>query len=232
MTDTVLRFRSYERAFITGKTGTGKTYAARYILSAFSRLVVLDPKGTLGGWGLDPWDRERRRRLRGGYPVRTRVLLTPGEDPQEFWEKVLELVFKAGNVTLYIDEVYGVIPPNSTPSPWLTAIWTRGRELGIGGYAASQRPVWVPLFIESEAEHFLMFRLGLPQDRKRMSAFMGPEVLDRFSNIHGLYYSRAEWDKPLFLDRLPIGSVPRQKKQQTSPPSASPVETKKVELAG
>ena len=37
-----LKLRSNERTFFCGKTGSGKTYAAKYILKPYDRLVVFD----------------------------------------------------------------------------------------------------------------------------------------------------------------------------------------------
>jgi hypothetical protein len=211
MARTEIIIKDSDRVFFTGKTGSGKTYAARFITRSFPRLIVLDPKGTLGGpeWALDPWDRESRRALRNGRPVRARVTVPFGADVEDIWDDVFNRVYQAGDCTVYIDEVYGVVLPGSRPSPGLTGIWTRGRELNIGAFAASQRPVWVPLFILSEAEHFFMFRLSLSDDKRRMSEFMGPTVEQVIRDKHGVYYSHAEDDDPAYFERLPL-SLPRR----------------------
>lgn len=211
MPRTKITIRDSDRVFFTGKTGSGKTYAARFLTRSFPRLIVMDPKGTLGGpeWGLDIWDRESRRNLKNGRPVRARVVVPFGAPTAEIWEDVFYRIYEAGNCTLYIDEVYGVVLPGQKPSPGLTGIWTRGRELKIGAYAASQRPVWVPLFILSEAEHFFMFRLSLFDDKRRMSEFMGPQVEQVIRDKHGVYYSQAEDENPTYFERLPL-SLPRR----------------------
>jgi DNA helicase HerA-like ATPase len=202
-----IRVKSSDRAFLCGKTGSGKSYAAHKLTRGLERLVVLDPKGddaAMADWDLEPWDRDARRRLKDQKsPVRARVVLDARRPTAEIWDEALAAILQAGNVTLYIDEVYGIVNPNSTPSPALTAVWTRGRSLGIGAWAASQRPVWVPLFILSEAEHFFVFRLTLGDDRKRMSEFLGPQVLEVIKDRHGLFYAQAEWDQPRYVSQLP-----------------------------
>ena len=223
MPETVIELASYDRCLFVGKTGSGKTFAARHILAPFPRLIVIDPKGTLGGkeWKLEPWGRSAKNKLRRGKPVRTRVTVEFGVDMEELWDEVYFQVYASGNCTLYIDEMYGVVDPGSKPSRGMTAIWTRGRELQIGAYAATQRPVWIPLFALSEAEHFFSFRLSLNDDRKRMSEFMGPQVLRPVGDRHGVYYSQAEWDEPIYIKRLPIGGS-KASEQETGPRKAEP----------
>jgi hypothetical protein len=202
--------RSNERIFLCGKTGSGKTYGAKYMLRPFPRLIVLDVKDQLQDWGLVPYDKEARRLLKAGYGIQARVVVPVGKDPAETWDKVFLDVLEAGNCHIYIDEMYGVVPPGSKVSPLLWAIYTRGRSMGIGASSASQRPTWVPLFALSESEHFFVFRLSLADDRKRMSAFMGPEVLATIKDPHGVYYSYAAWDAPLYMPRLPLGGKPKE----------------------
>jgi tRNA uridine 5-carbamoylmethylation protein Kti12 len=200
---TEITVKSNERVLLTGKTGSGKTYAAELLTRPLPRLIVLDPKGTLGAWGLAPFDREARRLLRNGDPIRARVVVSFNKPSDETWEDAFLAVLNAGDCTLYIDEIYGVVDPGAKPPPLLNAIWTRGRELGIGGWGATQRPVWVPMFVLSEAEHFFCFRLTVEEDRRRMSSFMGDRVMEPIRDKHGLFYMHAEDDEPMYIAQLP-----------------------------
>lgn len=199
---TTIKLKSNERVLITGKTGSGKTYLARYLTRAVRRLVVLDAKGTLKSWGLEDYTTAARSKIVSGEPVRVRILPPFGGDPLEFWDEALSVVYAAGNCTVYIDELYAVCPPNLRPSNVLWSLYTRGRELGVGIWASTQRPVWVPLFALSEAEHFFMFRLQLDEDRKRMAAFMSPVVIRSIRDEHGFFYSLAGMDEPEYITRL------------------------------
>jgi hypothetical protein len=169
------------------------------------RLIVIDPKASdsIAQWGLASWDREARRLLRSGERIRARVLIPIGQDPDEVFEDIFAQVLAAGNCTVYVDELYGVVAPGAKPSPYLTALWTRGRELGVGAWAATQRPSWVPLFALSEAQHFFAFRLLLDEDRGRMASFMGPRVRQQIENDHGFYYMNPSWRAPIYLPELP-----------------------------
>lgn len=199
-----INLKTNERVFITGKTGSGKTYLAHYLTRACPRLVVLDGKGTLAPWNLEPWDPETRDKLRQGEPIKIRAVLPWKADPALFWPSVLYEIYQAGNVTVYTDEMYIISPPGKPIPDMLWALYTRGRELGIGMWGSSQRPAWIPLFCMSESEHYFMFRLQLDDDKKRMSEFMGKGIFPPIRDEHGFYYSRAEWDEPGYFKQLEV----------------------------
>ena len=215
--DRTIRIRSDERVFLCGKTGSGKTFAARHICLPLRRLIVLDPKGRIDpeageeGWRLLPWDREARMLLRNGEPIRALVRAPIGPGAEDEWDRAYREVLNAGNATIYIDEVYGVIE-GGKPSPYLVALWTRGRELGIGAIGASQRPSWIPMVLMSEAEHYFAFRLSLLDDRRRMAEMMGQEVLVPIpeGDPHGFHYARTEWNRPDYYASLPLRQETRR----------------------
>lgn len=191
------RILSGERVFTCGRTGSGKTYIARHLCARVSRLIVLDGKGSLFTWGLDDWNRNTARALAGGKPVRARVVADV-DSPGQTWESAMRAVWEAGDCTLFVDEVYSIVEPGRPAPAVMSAIWTRGREYGIGAWASTQRPASVPLFTISEAGHYFVFRLTLEEDRKRMASFMGPEVMKPIRDKHGFYYMGAEDDSPAY----------------------------------
>lgn len=202
-----IQVKTSERILIVGKTGSGKTYLSKYLTRQVKRLVVLDAKATLTDWNLEPWGGDTRAKLMGSEPVRARVLPPMNGDITEYWEAVLSDCYKAGNLVVYIDELYSICPPNQKPLNVLWSMYTRGRELGIGVWSSSQRPAWIPLFALSEAEHFFNFRLQLEEDRKRMAAFMGVEVLRTIVDEHGFFYSRAVWNRPQYYKALVVNQT-------------------------
>lgn len=165
-----------ERVALVGMTKSGKTYFARAILSHAKRLVVLDPKGLLYNrtdWNLEHFD-EQYKRLEAGRDAR--LWVPPPLDDAEY-EETFDKIMRLRNVLVYIDELYGVGPAQG--SRGLRAIFTRGRELGIGVWACSQRPKWIPRYALSEAEWRIMFRLEEEDDRIYMSKTIGRIALSR-----------------------------------------------------
>lgn len=202
-----LSVKANDRTFIAGKTGSGKTFFARYLLQSAKRLVVLDPKGMLSreedpDWRLTDWSAAGEKALRGGKPCRLRVPYPQNGD----WAPFVKAVFEARNVTLYIDEMYGVVSPGKNPEvlDWLTACWTRGRQLGIGVITATQRPVWVPLFSMSESDWFFVFRLTLDEDRKRLASFMGPSAMYPIPDEFGFLSYNVRWQAPVYTPQLNV----------------------------
>jgi hypothetical protein len=188
--------KSDERVSIVGRTGSGKTYLAQKLTANLKRLVVCDPKGTLARkWDLRDWSVLNERRLRDGADIRLRIP-TPLDGN---WEQYFKACYDAGNLTLYIDEAYGVLPrPGAQPTPFLNALYTRGRELGIGVWASTQRPSWIPLIMLSEADWFFVFRLMLVADRMRLAEVIGPSAMDVPKSRYGFWFYNVHWDHPLY----------------------------------
>lgn len=166
-----LRVKTSERVAIVGKTGSGKTYFARHLLRPAPRLIVADVKGTIdpAEWALDPLPMAKGlARLEAGKPARIRV---PNLLSAQAWEDFFWNVYRLRNVVLYLDEVYAIGPP--VGSPGLRALYTRGRELGIGVVASTQRPRYIPGFILSEAEWLVAFQTRMPQDAELLTQLTG-----------------------------------------------------------
>lgn len=205
--DRLIEIFDDQRGFITGKTGSGKTFFARYITRTLPRLVVFDPKFTLGDWGLEEWNRDTRKALLEGEDLQVRVTWTERGESADFWETVMWDVLDAGNCLVYIDEFYSLTPrQNWIPEP-LQKIYTQGRELGVGAIGVAQRPRFIPQFVITECEWFIRFRLQKKDDRVYMAEFMGDEVIPRIpaSDPHGFYYYNVRWNSPIYVDRLRIG---------------------------
>jgi DNA helicase HerA-like ATPase len=191
-----MQIRANERVLFAGRTGSGKTFLARQLLAASRRLVVIDAKGTLNDWNAtEPDSLAWYRFLRGGEG-RLRILPPITDDPAGWYEKLFEELYEAGTLTLYIDEAYAVVPPGTRAGKWLNALYTRGRERGIGVWAATQRPAWIPLFMISEADWVFAFRLSLVEDRQRLAAIAGEKLLEPPRSEHGFWMYHVSMDDP------------------------------------
>jgi hypothetical protein len=126
----------------------------------------------------------------GNSPVRIRVV--PGVAYN--YERLFEYLYQQRNLTIYVDELYAVLPPSGR-SPYLQALYTRGRELGIGTWGSMQRPSWVPLYTLSESEWIYLFRLQLQADRKRMMEMIGDAAGAELKGHELLVYHQS-WDNP------------------------------------
>jgi len=81
----------------------------------------------------------------------------------------------------------------------LQAIYTRGRARGIGVWACTQRPRWVPLYTISESEHVFCFRLHLAEDRQRLAAYAGEQLLTVPQDQHGFWYYNPDLEDPIYV---------------------------------
>lgn len=182
--------RSDQRVFFVGKTGSGKTFAARALLAArgIVRLVVIDAKGTFAAddWRADvlPIAQLADRMTEDQY----RVIIRP--TPDEFAE--VGRVLAAGkDYIVYIDEMYYLFQSGAQSkmlADW-QALWTRGRELSIGVWCGVQRPSRIPLFAMSEADHYFVFRLSMREDRARVAEIIGLESLPAIKSRFGFLYA-------------------------------------------
>lgn len=196
--------RANDRLIAVGKTGSGKTTLMKQLIDPLQRVLVLDGKGNLAHWGLTEFDDQSRIDF-AEHGGKLRAVLPIGEpNAAEYWDNVLRWAFEIGNLTIYIDEINGIINPGAMATPMLHAVYTRGREFGIGVWACTQRPTWIPLICLSECEHWFCFRLSLAADRERMAQFCGDEVLHPIRDRYGFWYRSIEDDQPHYYRRLKI----------------------------
>lgn len=166
---------SRHRTAIVGRTGTGKTQAGAALLARMN-------------FDKQPWiivDYKRDKLLnsiRGVRPLAVGATLPrepglyithpkPGVDDEAITDMLWGL-WEQENTGLFLDEGYMLGNRNSA----FRALLTQGRSKNIPMIVLSQRPVYMDLFVFSEADYFMAFGLTVPDDKKRISAYMHPDI--------------------------------------------------------
>lgn len=195
-----------QRMLIVGTTGSGKSVLERHLLRLYSRSIVVDPKGTLGGgerggghlpgYELAKSPRELERLSRRHEHVQYRPEIR--WQNQADWERIFSYIYRRGHTMLAIDELFDVHHWNRPPDS-LRRCLTSGRELGIGFIGCTQRPRGIDRRIITESEIFAVFHLRDPDDRRFLQARIGPGRLPPY----GFWWSKdAEPFAPPEVKRL------------------------------
>lgn len=190
-----------QRVVFVGRTGSGKTYLARALLADVKRLFVFDAKGTLAKeeWALTEYDESA---VKDYYDVQTEFRVRIPTPIDGDWQPYLWDAYNVRNCTVYIDEVYGV-ESGTKPTEAMRAVITRGRELGIGVWSATQRPSYIPLIILSEADWIFEFQLRMLDDRKRIASLIGREGLRELKNHQFIAFNDA-MNEPIFFNQAKV----------------------------
>lgn len=160
-----------DRAAFVGQTGSGKTFLARAMLETRPYVVVLDAKGTIEWPGYTLCRSFKALAASRDDRLIYRPTYAEYQD-RDHIERFLEWCYRRGNTTVYIDEVFSIATASDFPV-WFGAILTRGREMGVTLWGATQRPAGCPRILFSESEHTYCFYVKLWQDRQRLRDDVG-----------------------------------------------------------
>lgn len=191
-----------EHVFVAGRTGSGKTYLARKYLAGFPYVVALDSKGTLH-WPEIPeknlalvTELEALPRLPA---EKTHIIYRPRWEEMDFdhYDAFFQWCYLRGNTQVWIDELMAVCPSPMKIPPYLKAIYTRGRELNVSAWGLTQRPTGIPVLTMSEASHFFIFDLNMPQDREKLVEVTGHQEFYEQPGKYTFWYYFVENDRPI-----------------------------------
>lgn len=161
---------SRHRVCIIGPTGSGKTQLARALLVTRRNAIAVDTKRTEDWSEFGPvvYGEEIYRAKAGRF-----AFAVPGEFlvDETLPERFFRWALRNRNRVIYCDELLDIMPV-----PALKILATQGRSANVGLWTATQRPSGVPLYTISEAQHYFIFYLRLPQDRERMEIATGTEI--------------------------------------------------------
>lgn len=168
-----------ERALIVGRSGSGKSLFARWLLQHMPGAIIYDTKGDDAFDSVGPivstmdaaWDA-----LADESRPEDFVVLRPEPDiladPMELDQLLLDHYDNGHGVTAYIDEGYQ-FHRNGRPGPGYLALLTRGRSRDISTITSTQRPAWLSMFALTEANHFYLLRLEHEDDMRRVGQVVG-----------------------------------------------------------
>lgn len=80
--------------------------------------------------------------------------------------------YKKGNRILFCDETYGLTAELKLERPLVT-VWSRGRSMGTGLWAASQKPSHIPLWAYNQAQHLFLYYDPDKRSRERFAEIGG-----------------------------------------------------------
>lgn len=216
-----IRLKFGGRASLIGMTGTGKSTLARELIKPFSNAHVFDEKGNL--FTLDKWSElgfslansideykqlaneqiEKNGKIFFKYPKLIYVPAIFELENIDIYNDFFQFVYLRENTLCYVDEVYSIIPRGRSIPSYFKAILTRGRQKGITGLFAMQRPFDIPKVVLTETEKKYIFRLQDFDDRKRVYQYSGfsVETIGNLPDYHFLFSDlKGNIDKPLKLN--------------------------------
>jgi hypothetical protein len=201
------------RTAVIGRTGSGKTQAAAWLLS-------------LADFHKQPWVivDYKRDSLLNAIPHVKKIgfdtvptepglyLLQPLPHQKEQMEEWLWKVWARGRIGLYFDELTLVPDPKPMHGGGaLRAIYVMGRSKRIPTISVTQRPRNISRYLFSEADYFQVFHLNTKGDVdavKEFTPFDMKERLERYNsrwydvNEHRWYLMRPVEDARVILDRF------------------------------
>lgn len=222
--DRVWEYKAGEHLSLLGPTGNGKTTLAYQLLRRTATqelpgvVLVMKPRDDTA----DKFTRASKYRRVRSWPPRV-SLWQPGrrpgytlwpahsfipelDDRQHFgiFRSVLRDTYRRGGFVVFADEVAGLM---DLPNPVkggpgldvdLNRLWMRGRSMGTGLWAATQRPAWVPLNMYQQAEHLFLSYDPDMRSRKRFEEIGGVDpdlvgsVTARLPKFSWLYVRRRD----------------------------------------
>jgi hypothetical protein len=187
--------KSDQRVAVIGRTGSGKTVFAVFLLSSTSFMpwhrvpvFIFDFKGDrlidkLPTINFRLGDKLPKK------PGLYRVKPLPGQEAQV--EALLWSIYLHEDMGIYIDEGYML-----KDSKAFLACLTQGRSKHIPMLVLSQRPVRMNIAVFSEADFFSIFHLTYSEDRKRVIEYIGDDnkqlVNEKLPRYHSLWYDVGE----------------------------------------
>jgi hypothetical protein len=170
------------RTTVSGRTGSGKTSLARYLMEKKSRQhwVIFNPKHTAGykdlpdSVVLNKWQANKFEKAITNHRF-VIINFDRKELNHEYMDAVVSYIHESyEDIGFCFDELY-YMHKNMEPGEGMVGLYTRGRERKQTVLGLVQRPKRISLFCFSEADYIVSMALNLEGDRKRMVEATGDE---------------------------------------------------------
>lgn len=215
-----MRIDPSERWIIIGKTGSGKTEFCKYLLRIVVKkwpVIIVDPKELWLGKGKG---RHRKEWAQGKEPgtidkphlvikfnpkFRVQCIQPDDMDEDGRLARLCFTLLRRGDAFIFFDETEGLATANSVPA-YLRKIWKTGRAWNIGAWACSQTPSGIPKIFKSQAEHFIVFKVG-EEDAELAAELVKvtPNEIKALKRYQWYYYNtdmeRGELHPPIPLEK-------------------------------
>lgn len=204
-----------ERWLLLGKTGSGKSEFAKYMLRMVSQkmpVVIIDPNETWLG-KFPQWETRRKNpgtidkpHLVEKFNPKLHVQCfqpdVDGSEPDERLAALCYAILHAENRFVYFDETEGIATATAVPR-YIRRIWKTGRAHNIGAWAATQAPAGIPKIFKSQAEKLISFKVGDEDvDRVASLVHVPKDAVASLARFEWLYYDNkimdvGEWQPPI-----------------------------------
>lgn len=203
-----------QRAMYIGGTGSGKTTAILRTLPKYygrRQIIIADTKNDPAIESLAGNVVERLRDM----PKATRGRYTDVQGRKYDWpplviyrpngaelsdlrilDALCDWIYRRQRTVFVIDEL-GQFASQARAGPGLTNIFARGRTAEITTLGGTQRPKNVPIIAFTESELFFCFRLKFLSDRKRVSEYTDPTMIDPVISPYGVKMYRTGAQEPV-----------------------------------
>jgi hypothetical protein len=186
-----LTLKPDERHLFIGKTRSGKTFLARYLLEKMYQagwpITIVDSPDHFwyGKDGEPPKKGEGTilaPRLVEKFQDRFRCQIYQPPTSQGWDDPVLLQYmtdcFEHGHRVVYFDELFGVVDEHHIPSIF-QQLWAQGRKIDLSAWCCTQQPVRIPDMVKSQAENIYCFQIFNSKHRELMATYLNnPQVKD------------------------------------------------------